>query len=153
MRYFVFGNNGEMYGPADIPTLNQWIAEGRLLPTSMIQEELGGARFAASMLRELAFVRPGETSYLRNPYVQQQIYDNGAQDVKMAWLMGAISLVCCPLTSPFGIYYAAVGKKKGHPGAIGAMIFCIFVTLLNVIGWAIFQAMGGWEGIMRSLRF
>ena len=44
MRYFVIGANGELYGPADIATLNQWIAEGRLTPTSMLQEELGVLR-------------------------------------------------------------------------------------------------------------
>ena len=152
MRYFVFGNNGEIYGPADIPTLNQWIAEGRLTPTSMIQEEFGGARFAASMLRELAFARPGETAYPRNPYAQPN-YDRGAQDVKMAWILGAVGLVCCALASPFGIYYAAVGKKKGHPSAIGAMVFCIIVTVLNIGAWFLLQAMGGMEGIMRGLRF
>lgn len=151
MRYFVFGNNGEIYGPADIPTLNQWIAEGRLLPTTMIQEELGGARFAASMLRELAFARPGETAYPRMPYGQVN-YDNGASDVRMAWILGGVGLVCCAFASPFGIYYAAIGKKKGNPNAIGAMVFCIVVTLLNIAGYIMFQRMGGWQGIMRGFQ-
>ena len=30
MDYFVLGNNGEKYGPADIVTLNVWISEGRI---------------------------------------------------------------------------------------------------------------------------
>lgn len=150
MRYFVHGTNGQMYGPADIPMLNQWIAEGRLSPTSMIQEEFGGAQFQASMLPQLAFNRPGEGGY-QAPYMRPN-YDSGAQDVKMAWIMGALGFVCCAVCSPFGIYYAAVGKKKGHPGAVGAMIFCIVVTALNVGAFFLLRAMGGWEGIMRQFQ-
>ena len=30
MRYFVIGDDGLKYGPAEVATLNGWIAEGRL---------------------------------------------------------------------------------------------------------------------------
>jgi len=132
MNYFVIGPNGELYGPADIATLNQWILQGRLLPTTMIQEELGGARFAASMLRELNFARPGERPGYAIPQPTYGV-DPGAQEVKLAWIYGSLGLLCCSLCSPIGIYYAVQARKKGSRSASAPFIFCIIVTALNII--------------------
>jgi TM2 domain-containing membrane protein YozV len=34
--YFVQGKDGRYYGPADLPTLNQWATEGRILADSVL---------------------------------------------------------------------------------------------------------------------
>ena len=144
MRYFVIGEDGELYGPADITTLNDWIAQGRLAPTTMIQEEFGGARFAASLLAGLSFspnyVRPGTGR------------DPGDQEFKMAWIMGVAGLLCCSLCGPIGLAYAINAKKKGHPNATAPIIFCAIISVISII-WTIFYfKMGGVDGMMRALK-
>lgn len=55
MRYYVIGPNQVKYGPADIPTLNQWIREGRILPYTDIEAEDGSTRVSAVRLPGLVF--------------------------------------------------------------------------------------------------
>jgi len=146
MRYFVIGEDGQLYGPADIPTLNQWIAEGRLRPTSMIMEELGGARFAASMLKELDF----PSNYPRT--FTPAGLSPGENEVKTAWIMGVIGLLCCSFFGPIGLVYAIVGKRKGHPKAIGAIVFCTFVILASIAWTYYYFSSGRLEEILRGIR-
>lgn len=58
MRYFVYAPDGQRYGPADVPTIQQWVSEGRLLPTSLMESEISGERCAASTVPGLIF--PGQ---------------------------------------------------------------------------------------------
>jgi hypothetical protein len=58
MRYFVIGPTGDKYGPADVPLLNQWIAEGRLFPASIVVSEANGTQTPASTVPGLQFA-PG----------------------------------------------------------------------------------------------
>jgi len=135
MRYFVIGANGELFGPADIPTLNQWITEGRLMPTSMLQEELGGARFAASMLPQLAF----SASYPRGGVPSPYAADNGASEIKNAWIYGIIGFFCFGIVlGPVGLAYALKAKQKGHPQAVGAVVLCSIVTVFAILGIILF---------------
>jgi hypothetical protein len=72
MRYYVIADDGQKYGPADVPTLNQWAQEGRLLPTSMLEDEASGARVAASTVTGIGFPgaqgAPGAPGQPANPY-------------------------------------------------------------------------------------
>ncbi len=65
VRYFVYAPNGQRFGPADLTTLQQWVSEGRVLPNTMLEEELGGNRMAASTVSGLQF--PANA-----PYAAQQ---------------------------------------------------------------------------------
>lgn len=129
MRYFVIGPNDEQYGPADVPTLNAWVLEGRVTPTTTLQEENGGARFAASMLNGLTF--PG--SYVR-PGPDMAGVHAGAADMKNAWIYGIIGFFCCGIIlGPVGLSYALKAKQKGHPQAVGGIILCSISTALSVV--------------------
>lgn len=75
MRYFVVTSDGQKFGPADVPTLQQWATEGRLLATSMLEEEISGNRVPASGVPGLnlgAPAPPGNTytppTATSNPY-------------------------------------------------------------------------------------
>lgn len=50
MRYFVLGDNGQKYGPADVPTLEAWATEGRLLAATQLEDETTGERKSAAEL-------------------------------------------------------------------------------------------------------
>jgi hypothetical protein len=132
MRYFVIGPNQELYGPADVPTLNQWITEGRLTPTTTLQEEQGGARFAASMITGLNFpanyVRPG----MGTPYAA---VDDGSQEMKTAWICWIVGIFCFGIIlGPVGLFSAIKAKNKGNSQAVGGIILCSITTGLSAIG-------------------
>lgn len=144
MRYFVIGEDGELYGPADIATLNDWIEQGRLAPTTMIQEEFGGARFAASLLEGLSF----SAGYVH----PSALPEPGDQEFRMAWMMGVAGILCCPAFGVLGLLYAIAAKKKGHPKAIAPIIFCAIVSTITLAWSALLIKVGGTDGLMRLLR-
>ena len=55
MDYFVLGNNGEKYGPADIVTLNVWISEGRINQNSQLINVQTGVTIIAGQAPGLMF--------------------------------------------------------------------------------------------------
>ena len=151
MRYFVIGDDGQKYGPADVPTLQAWIAEGRLLPTQQVEEEASGARSAARAVPGLNFpleaAQPGPQAggipqgspYAQAPgtanYPRQGNYaggDDGKQDVTMAWVMGVLGFFCCFLFSIYGIVCANKAKAKGNPGGQTALIAVSIMLALNI---------------------
>lgn len=69
MRYFVIAPDGQKYGPADVPTLNQWIREGRLNPQMMLEGE-DGSRMVATSVAGLMFPGAPEPVVQPNPYAQ-----------------------------------------------------------------------------------
>lgn len=162
MRYFVIGDDGQKYGPADVPTLQQWIAEGRLLPTQQVEEEGSGIRMAAKAVQGLNFPlepqqpsAPQSSPYAQapgapqaGPYAQPQpgapaqgyprqsqyVGDDGKNDVTLAWVLGVLGFFCC-CCGIAGIVFAYRAQKKGHPGAQAAIIGCwIFLALELLLG-------------------
>ncbi len=55
MRYYVIASDGQKYGPADVPTLQGWVNQGRVLHQTVLEEELGGNRVSASAVGALQF--------------------------------------------------------------------------------------------------
>jgi len=69
MRYFVIHPDGSRYGPVDLPTLNQWAAEGRILGSTYLEEEIGGRRILAVSLRGLNLPgQPNLGSMAQSPF-------------------------------------------------------------------------------------
>lgn len=55
MRYYVIADDGRKYGPVDVAALNQWIGEGRVFSTSLLEAEANGARLSAASVPGLSF--------------------------------------------------------------------------------------------------
>lgn len=55
MQYFVIWNDGQKFGPADVQTLNEWIAQGRITPTTELESVVDGSRLQAGSLPGLNF--------------------------------------------------------------------------------------------------
>lgn len=138
MQYYVISSDGQRYGPADIATLNQWIAEGRLLPHQLVEDASTGVRIAASSVAGLMFPQqpPTYQSYPRDPGGWSG--DDGAQDLRQSWTYGAIGLCvgwCCCIFLVFpimGIVSANKAAEKGNPNAANARIFNIVVLVLTI---------------------
>lgn len=141
MGYYVLGDQGMKYGPADLDTLNAWIAEGRIVSHTMLEDEISGGQIAASAVQGLQFqpVAPPMASnyprYTQTPQYQAPVYqntnsaDNGP--VTLAFAMAVISPVLSFLlpigglmTALWGIRSAMRAKENGHPLGILAIAAC-----------------------------
>jgi hypothetical protein len=136
VHYYVISADNNRYGPADLTTLNQWAAEGRVLPHQMVEDAATGIRIPASSVPGL-FFNP-TTTHAQPGYFAQPYYgDNGARDISRAWLYGCIGLLCGCVGIPFavmGVVAATRAGAKGHPGARAARTFNIIALLLGVGG-------------------
>ncbi len=158
MRYFVIGDDGQKYGPADVATLNSWITEGRLLPTQQLEDEASGMRLAAGAVQGLNFpvqsaaaqaaaTQPGPAS---NPYAGGQPYqqgyprasfgDDGSEDVKKAWIYAVLGFFCCLFLHIPALIFAGKAESKGNPKAKGPKIFSIVVLVIQIL-WMGFNIM------------
>ena len=151
MRYFVIGDDGQKYGPADLATLNSWITEGRLLPTQQLEDEASGMRLAAGAVQGLNFpvqsaaaqavaTQPGPTA---GPYAGAQPYqqgypragygDDGSEDVKKAWIYAIIGFFCCIFLQIPALIFAGKAASKGNTKATAPKIFSIVVIVLQIL--------------------
>lgn len=168
MGYYVLGDQGQKYGPADIDTLNAWIAEGRIVSTSMLEDAASGMQLAASSVQGLRFAPtapppaapqggPTQNPYQQPPYqqspyqqpqqpnyyTQTQSQDNGP--IILAFALAVISPILSFLlpigglfTALWGIRTAARARENGHPLGILAIAACVVAICL----WVVFRIFG-----------
>jgi hypothetical protein len=168
MNYYVIGDQGQKYGPADVVTLGVWAQQGRLTPSSILEDAQTGQRYNAAQIPGIQFggspfqnatqggpyqqspgyqqptgnQQPGyqqAPSYHQYPRGQFGLSDDGSADVKNAWICGVAGLVCCPLVSAYGIYLASNAQRKGNTGANAPMYFCIATLVLGGCCGAVFS--------------
>lgn len=124
-RYFVLAEDGQVYGPADIPTLNQWILEGRLLPTTLLQPEGTTLKIAASTVQGLVF----PTGHNFAAFTPQAIAD-GKNEMRGAYACLAVTLLCFCSTGPamlaglVGLIMGYLAHKKGQRAGLAIGVLC-----------------------------
>jgi len=163
VKYYVIGDDGQKYGPADLALLNSWIAEGRLMPTQQLEDESSGMRIAAGAVQGLSFPlqnpqsvaaaqqaanppTPGASPYASgaSPYANQgaqpyqsyarQVGDDGSGDLKVAYICAAIGFFCCFSFIPAFIYLNKA-TSKGNPNAGTAkLVIWIIVAVWLAVG-------------------
>lgn len=139
MRYYVLDAQGNQYGPADVPTLNQWVRDGRILPATQILVETTGKVIPAQMVPGLNLdLAPGlglnpagpsrsdPSVPLGFPGAQQSgPYANyrqssgafggvgdampGAAEFNRSLTFTGASLLCCLTIAPIGVPLAIAG--------------------------------------------
>jgi ABC-type branched-subunit amino acid transport system permease subunit len=145
VRYFVHAVDGQIYGPYDLNAINQWIAEGRIVPTTVLQPEGSNLRVAASTVQGLVWIQ-GQNF---NTYTPQRI-NNGNLEHRSAWVCFFASLVLCCLPQGFHIAAGVVGMvlsviafRKGHTLAALALILNLVLTVMYVREQSIFDSVPG----------
>ncbi|MCW5943964.1 MAG: CD225/dispanin family protein [Fimbriimonadaceae bacterium] len=99
MRYYVTGDDGQRYGPADVPTLNAWAREGRLVATTRLVEEGTERSVFAAEVPGLSFGAPSE---FRTPPTGGPTYQTAPSGTVDNHLVKSILVtLCCCL--PLGI--------------------------------------------------
>jgi hypothetical protein len=142
MRYFVITDQGEEFGPYDLGDLNLWIADGRILPTTILMQESGSMKVAASMVEGLNW-REGQTF---DAYTAQKITD-GKSEFRASWACFAGSLILCCLPIGFHVLSGAIGTwtgfqayRKHHSGALVPAILNILLLITSLIGFFTFKS-------------
>lgn len=72
MSYFVIGPDGKAYGPAEISMLQQWVSEGRVVATTMLQAEGSDQQVPASSVPELGLAAAAPVMAAPQPQPQPQ---------------------------------------------------------------------------------
>ena len=62
MAYYVLGSGGAKYGPVDVGTLNQWAADGRVGPETLVEDAGSGVKTPARAVRGLKFANGAATT-------------------------------------------------------------------------------------------
>jgi len=153
MRYFVIGDDGQKYGPADVATLNSWITEGRLLATTLLENEATGERVAAQALPGLAFAAVGIPTPASSGYVAPASQRAGDQPGGYAAYPRAGAPGAGPQVVPKGFNWGAFvfgwiwGLNHRKPILLGLLVlnlvgrFVPFLSLvtLGLLIWVGFQ--------------
>jgi hypothetical protein len=160
MAYYVIGDQGQRYGPADVTVLNVWISEGRLVANTILEDEASGSQIFASTLTGLQFdpyALQTASNYPRHP--QPQAYqplqyqlppastgeDEYKWSVRLAWVSPVLSLVFSIAgfaTALGGILTALRAKEFGHPRAQKMVVYSAwamgFWVLISVLRLGLF---------------
>jgi hypothetical protein len=149
MTYYVVAPDGQKYGPGDIVTLNQWAQQGRVLPTTLLEDATTGVRLPANQVQGMIFGLDQQMGGYSAPPIGYQQYprtgygvaDNGDGDYQKALIFGIIGLLCCPIVfSSIGIYFGSLAQRKGHPKGQSIMTFCIISLVVGIILGAILNS-------------
>lgn len=136
MRYFVLDAQGNQYGPVDVPTMNEWVRQGRIMPHTQILVESTGKVIEAQRVPGLNLDlapglglnpggpirndpnRPVGFPGVQSPYNMPPssgafggVGDAmaGAKDFNSAIMAVGASFLCCLTIAPLGIPLAALG--------------------------------------------
>ncbi len=157
MKYYVISPDGTKYGPADADVLTQWISEGRINASTMVQSEASGESLAVSAVPGVFItVRPGEETasptnwsqppshnpYPRNVQTNQMVQQQGSNEFILSWVFFGITFVtaCCPILPGLGVYFASRAVQAGYPNANVAKIMNIVLLCLSGLGYLAYAA-------------
>ena len=172
MQFNVVLPDGSRFGPAGLDMLNTWIAEGRLLPTSTLENTRTGELLLARDLSGLNWnPHQPQQGYGQNyggqptSTVSQQPYMGGQQnwtqtpqyspvpqqrstanvDVYANWSFGLslASLICC--CAPLSLVALALGYTARSRGSLqgGAAVGFAWLVFLVTAGLWLLQLIGG----------
>lgn len=149
LRYFVIAQDGNKYGPADVPTLKVWMSEGRLQMDTWLEEEGTGRRLVAQTVFSAAppaAQQQGMQSPYQpgSPYPRDYAYprqSDGQTQFVIGWVCAVASLLFCPVGLGLAaVILGVVAKGKGHPKAHILIICAVVFAGLGVL-FGVFLAM------------
>ena len=129
VRYYIHAVDGQVYGPVELDEINQWIAQGRVVPTTLLQPEDSQMRVAATTIDGLTWgVNQSFSAYT------PQVLSTAKYELSGAWACFAVSFVLCCLPSIGahitlgigGLVLATMAYRKGR-------IWALFPLVLNLL--------------------
>lgn len=153
--FYVVGDSGKKFGPADLNTLRGWVKENRILPNTMIESSDGSvieARYIMGLFdaegeaveAEPEVIAPtpaAEDAPSNYPRTEVRDESNDAQIYgAWAWILSTLVIIplCFPcstvLLGPVAIFAAMKAKNGGYPLGQGVLRYAI---ASNVIGFVL----------------
>jgi hypothetical protein len=132
VRYFIHAVDGQVYGPVEVDGINQWIGEGRVVPTTLLQPEDSQMRVAAATISGLAW-KEDQTFQSYTP----QVLSTAKYELSGAWACFGASIVLCCLPSfgahitlgVGGLVLATMAYRKGRVWALFPLILNLFLVV------------------------
>ena len=133
--YVVHGSDGQLYGPADVATLNQWALEGRVLATTILIESGTNRQIAA---RDLAGLQhhfqlsstpqqpPKAQGQQGSPTIHQPYQPGGVQQFGIGPRQQGSSTPYSQSPNPINKLYGAKGRTK--------LVAALLAFLVGVLG-------------------
>ncbi len=153
VRYYIHAVDGQKYGPVELDTVNQWIAEGRVVPTTLLQPENSAMQVAASTIDGLTWGQ-GQTFDSYSP----QTLSNAHYEFVGAWAcLGASFVLCCLPPGAHislgigGMVLSVLAYRKGKTLALLALILNLLLAVVAVVAMRTTGAFNPME-FMRHLR-
>ncbi len=141
MRYTIYAADGQVYGPVELAEINQWIVEGRVVPTTLLQPEGSKIRVAATTISGLAW---GDNQSFKN--YTPQVLSTAKYELTGSWACFAVSFILCCLPSfgahialgVGGLILAVMAFRKGRSWAMAPLI--LNLLLVSFWLWVRFRA-------------
>ena len=124
-QYFVIMPDGSKFGPAGTSTLNQWIVEGRVHTTTILEEVPSGVRCAANQLPALRF--PRVEAYLNEP--APDMIDDGS--LVPAAVQGGFNLGALLIAPVWALKH---GNKLGYLAGAMALLSLTGIGIIGMVG-------------------
>ena len=120
------------YGPVEIDGVNQWIVEGRVVPTTLLQPEDSQMRVAAATIPGLVW---GENQSFE-AYTPQKL-STAKYELTGSWACFGASFILCCLPSfgahitlgVGGLILATMAFRKGRVWALAPLILNLFLVV------------------------
>ena len=132
MQYLVVAEDGNKYGPADYDVLVAWVAEGRIVGQTLIEDVKTGRQTIASSIPGLIAQPPVQPS-IQTAYPRFTLEDDGSKELKNAWIFFGLCLIpfcTSPIFAALGIHNASIAKRKGNSLAVKPERACIAVLII-----------------------
>ncbi len=151
VRYFIHAVDGQVYGPVELDAVNTWIAEGRVVPTTLLQPEGSQMRVAASTVPGLNW-GDGQTFQAYTP----QTLSTARYELAGSWACFIVSMIICCL--PFGVHVSlgvggmilsVMAYRKGRAIALLALVLNLALVGLHI--W-IMRNLGNGAGLQEWVR-
>jgi hypothetical protein len=142
VRYYIHAVDGQVYGPVDIDGINEWIAQGRVVPTTLLQPENSQMRVAAATITGLIW---GDNQSFQS--YTPQVLSTARYELNGGWACFAASIVLCCLPS-FGVHISlgigglilsTMAYRKGRVWAL----FPLLLNLFMLVFWVWTRRMTG----------
>lgn len=132
MRYYIHAVDGQVYGPVELDGINEWIAQGRVVPTTLLQPENSQVRVAASTLPGLNW---GDNQSFQS--YTPQVLSTAKYELSGSWACFAASIILCCLPSfgthislgVGGLILATIAYRKGRVWALAPLILNLFLVV------------------------
>lgn len=157
MEYLIIGPDGKEYGPANIDTVKQWVAENRIFPQTQLKNFASGQVLKASQIPGLfpdtlpaPAVAPPPGPFSQPPTAQpNNPFVTSVDGLERKELYGVIlrcvgALIMFFVLHGFGVFfasyavvYAIQAQQRGSRYGVISIVIAACTAIVLIVGWTL----------------